>query len=167
MAGCDTCRLSREAMQEAGASYRAWVPVAAAPFLMQETMAKAAELTGSDWSETIAERVAARAPRRARAAPRAGRASRARCAATAAATRSWPPCSRSWCWSWPSRQPWSDGEPPDRQPIPPPASRRVAGEPTGKDKSKKKKTNEEAKQGRRSRRAWPGGRPGRRLSRDR
>jgi RNA polymerase sigma-70 factor (ECF subfamily) len=59
--GCDTCRLSREAMQEAGASYRAWVPVAAAPFLMEETMARAAELTGSDWSEAIAERVAARA----------------------------------------------------------------------------------------------------------
>ena len=60
IAACDTCRLSREAMQEAGASYRAWMPVAAAPFLMKETMAKAAELTGSDWSETIAERVAAR-----------------------------------------------------------------------------------------------------------
>jgi hypothetical protein len=60
IAACDTCRLSREAMQEAGASYRCWVPVAAAPFLMRETMAKAAELTGSDWSDTIAERVAAR-----------------------------------------------------------------------------------------------------------
>ena len=60
IAACDTCRLSRESMQEAGASYRAWVPVAAAPFLMKDTMAKAAELTGSDWSETIAERVAAR-----------------------------------------------------------------------------------------------------------
>ena len=61
VAGCDTCRLSREAMQEAGASYRAWTPVAASPFLMEEVMAHAAELTGSDWSETIAERVAARA----------------------------------------------------------------------------------------------------------
>ena len=60
MAGCDTCRLSQEAMQEAGASYRAWTPVAASPFLMQEVMAHAAELTGSDWSETIAERTASR-----------------------------------------------------------------------------------------------------------
>ncbi len=60
MAGCDTCRLSQEAMQEAGASYRAWTPVAASPFLMQEVMAHAAELTGSDWSKTIAERTAAR-----------------------------------------------------------------------------------------------------------
>ena len=31
VAACDTCRLSREAMQEAGASYRCWLPVAAAP----------------------------------------------------------------------------------------------------------------------------------------
>ena len=61
IAGCDTCRLSREAMQEAGASYRAWTPVAASPFLMEEVMAHAAELTGSDWSKTIAERTAARA----------------------------------------------------------------------------------------------------------
>ena len=60
MAGCDTCQLSRDAMQEAGTSYRAWTPVAASPFLMKEVMAHAAELTGSDWSETIAERVAAR-----------------------------------------------------------------------------------------------------------
>lgn len=56
LAGCDTCRLGVEAMQEAGASYRAWAPIAAAPWLFEETMAKAAELTGSDWSETIAER---------------------------------------------------------------------------------------------------------------
>ncbi len=60
MAGCDTCRLSQEAMQEAGASYRAWTPVAASPFLMEEVMAHAAELTGSDWSKTILERTAAR-----------------------------------------------------------------------------------------------------------
>ncbi|MDP9135451.1 MAG: sigma-70 family RNA polymerase sigma factor, partial [Actinomycetota bacterium] len=56
LSGCHTCRLGVEAMQEAGTSYRAWAPIAAAPWLLKETMAKAAELTGSDWSETIAER---------------------------------------------------------------------------------------------------------------
>jgi RNA polymerase sigma-70 factor, ECF subfamily len=56
LSGCHTCRLGVEAMQEAGTSYRAWAPLAAAPWLFDETMAKAAELTGSDWSETIAER---------------------------------------------------------------------------------------------------------------
>jgi RNA polymerase sigma-70 factor (ECF subfamily) len=62
LAGCDTCRLGVEAMQEAGTSYRAWAPIAAAPWLFRETMAKAAELTGSDWSETIAEHAATRDP---------------------------------------------------------------------------------------------------------
>ena len=52
--GCETCRLSREAMDEAGLSYRAWLPVAAAPFLMRETMARAAEAVDADWSEQIA-----------------------------------------------------------------------------------------------------------------
>ena len=61
VAGCNTCRLSREAMEEAGRSYRAWIPVAAAPLLFRETMAKAAEAVGADWSDVIAEREAARA----------------------------------------------------------------------------------------------------------
>jgi RNA polymerase sigma-70 factor (ECF subfamily) len=56
LATCGTCRLSREAMEEAGASYRAWVPVAAAPWLLRETLAQAAELVGSDWSGVIEER---------------------------------------------------------------------------------------------------------------
>jgi DNA-binding CsgD family transcriptional regulator len=62
MSSCHTCRLGLEAMQEAGTSYRAWTPIAAAPWLFKETLAKAAELTGSDWSETIAERAAAHDP---------------------------------------------------------------------------------------------------------
>ncbi len=53
MAGCDTCRVAREAMQEAGVSYRAWIPVAIAPWVFKETMARAAELSGSDWSEVV------------------------------------------------------------------------------------------------------------------
>jgi RNA polymerase sigma factor (sigma-70 family) len=63
LSGCHTCRLGVEAMQEAGTSYRAWAPLAAAPWLFKETLAKAAELTGSDWSETLAERAAAHDPR--------------------------------------------------------------------------------------------------------
>ena len=51
---CETCRLSREAMEEAGVSYRAWLPVAAAPVLFRETMARAAGVVGEDWSDVIA-----------------------------------------------------------------------------------------------------------------
>jgi RNA polymerase sigma factor (sigma-70 family) len=51
---CHTCRLGRDAMQEAGVSYRAWAPIAAGPLLFRETMAQAAEHVGADWSETIA-----------------------------------------------------------------------------------------------------------------
>jgi RNA polymerase sigma factor (sigma-70 family) len=53
---CETCRLSREAMEEAGASYRGWLPIAAAPALFRETVAAAAEATGEDWSDVIARR---------------------------------------------------------------------------------------------------------------
>jgi RNA polymerase sigma-70 factor (ECF subfamily) len=53
---CRRCRLGRDAMQEAGVSYRAWAPVAAGPLLFRETMAHAAEHVGADWSETIARR---------------------------------------------------------------------------------------------------------------
>jgi RNA polymerase sigma factor (sigma-70 family) len=61
LASCDTCRLGREAMEEAGVSYRAWLPIAAGPVLFRETMAEAAELVGADWSETIARHEARRA----------------------------------------------------------------------------------------------------------
>ena len=43
---CHTCRLGRDAMQEAGVSYRAWAPIAAGPLLFRETMAQAAEHVG-------------------------------------------------------------------------------------------------------------------------
>uniref|UniRef100_UPI003563E56E sigma-70 family RNA polymerase sigma factor n=1 Tax=Paraconexibacter sp. TaxID=2949640 RepID=UPI003563E56E len=49
--GCDTCAVSIDAMEEAGISYRAWTPVVPAAFLFRDTMAKAAELCGSDWSQ--------------------------------------------------------------------------------------------------------------------
>jgi RNA polymerase sigma factor (sigma-70 family) len=58
---CETCRLSREAMEEAGVSYRAWLPIAAGPLLFRETMAQAAEAVGADWSEVLARREGAAA----------------------------------------------------------------------------------------------------------
>jgi RNA polymerase sigma factor (sigma-70 family) len=62
LADCHRCRLGVEAMQEADASYRAWAPIAAVPWLLKETMAKAAEVAGADWSEAIADAWAAHAP---------------------------------------------------------------------------------------------------------
>lgn len=62
LAGCHRCRLAVEAMREADASYRGWAPIAAMPWLLGETMAKAAELAGADWSEEIAAATASRAP---------------------------------------------------------------------------------------------------------
>jgi RNA polymerase sigma factor (sigma-70 family) len=54
MKACETCPLAREAMEEAGISYRAWLPVAAGPLLFRETVASAAEAVGADWSDVIA-----------------------------------------------------------------------------------------------------------------
>jgi RNA polymerase sigma factor (sigma-70 family) len=65
---CETCRLRREAMAEAGISYRAWLPISAGPFLFRETMAEAAELVGADWSGVVARRESARSVTHAAAA---------------------------------------------------------------------------------------------------
>ena len=54
MRSCETCPLARDAMEEAGISYRAWLPVAAGPLLFRETVANAAEAVGADWSDVIA-----------------------------------------------------------------------------------------------------------------
>jgi RNA polymerase sigma-70 factor (ECF subfamily) len=54
MLSCETCPLAREAMEEAGISYRAWLPVAAGPLLFRETLANAAEAVGADWSDVAA-----------------------------------------------------------------------------------------------------------------
>jgi RNA polymerase sigma factor (sigma-70 family) len=62
LAGCRRCRVGVEAMQEADVAYRAWAPIAAAPWLLKETMAKAAELAGADWSEATADAAATRSP---------------------------------------------------------------------------------------------------------
>jgi len=62
LSSCDTCHVATEAMREAGVSYRAWAPVAIAPALFRETMARAAGLTGSDWSEVTERRLARPTP---------------------------------------------------------------------------------------------------------
>jgi RNA polymerase sigma factor (sigma-70 family) len=49
--GCDTCQVSQEAMEEAGASYRGWIPLVPLLWLRRETIAKAGERVGSDWSQ--------------------------------------------------------------------------------------------------------------------
>lgn len=51
---CHTCRLSRAAMQEAGASYRALGPIVVLAWLRHATIARAAELVGADWSHLAA-----------------------------------------------------------------------------------------------------------------
>ncbi len=56
LAACSRCPLAAEAMSDAAASYRAWAPIAAVPWLFQETMAKVGDLVGADWSTVIAER---------------------------------------------------------------------------------------------------------------
>jgi RNA polymerase sigma-70 factor (ECF subfamily) len=59
LGGCETCGLATAAMQEAGASYRLWLPLPLTPLLFRETMARAAELSGADWS-AVTERHLAR-----------------------------------------------------------------------------------------------------------
>ena len=60
LAGCERCGLAVEAMREAGASYRSWAPIVVLPWLLEETMAKAAALAGVDWSKEIAEGIGSR-----------------------------------------------------------------------------------------------------------
>lgn len=73
LAGCERCGLAVEAMRKAGASYRAWAPIAALPWLLEETMAKAAALAGVDWSVEMADGIASRTgPRPTSVMPKAG-----------------------------------------------------------------------------------------------
>jgi RNA polymerase sigma-70 factor (ECF subfamily) len=60
LAGCERCVLGVEAIREAGASYRAWAPIAVAPWPFEETMAKVATLVDADWSEALAAASASR-----------------------------------------------------------------------------------------------------------
>ncbi|HWI07657.1 MAG TPA: sigma-70 family RNA polymerase sigma factor, partial [Solirubrobacteraceae bacterium] len=56
LSSCTTCPLRAQAMQEAGASYRAWTPIVAAPWLFRDTMARAAEAVGTNWDDVIQRR---------------------------------------------------------------------------------------------------------------
>ncbi|MGI8595176.1 MAG: sigma-70 family RNA polymerase sigma factor [Solirubrobacteraceae bacterium] len=51
LAGCDTCRVSAEAIEEASVSYRVWAAVLPPAWLRQATVERAGELVGADWSE--------------------------------------------------------------------------------------------------------------------
>ena len=50
LAGCGTCRVRIEAMEEAGVAYRQWLPLVPALWLRGEATAHAAERVGADWS---------------------------------------------------------------------------------------------------------------------
>ena len=50
LTGCSGCQVANEEMAEAGVSYRAWAPVIPAAYLFRNTLAKAAETVGADWS---------------------------------------------------------------------------------------------------------------------
>jgi RNA polymerase sigma-70 factor (ECF subfamily) len=56
LGACDGCRVAQEASQEAGISYRAWLPIVPVGWLRQATVAKAAKLAGADWSNIAHER---------------------------------------------------------------------------------------------------------------
>jgi RNA polymerase sigma factor (sigma-70 family) len=51
LADCPTCKVSVEAIEEAGVSYRAWTPIVVFAWLRRDTIAKAADLVGADWSD--------------------------------------------------------------------------------------------------------------------
>jgi RNA polymerase sigma factor (sigma-70 family) len=61
MDSCETCRLSRGAMEEAGVSYRALGPIVVLAWLRHATIARAARFVGVDWSH-IADSVSRTTP---------------------------------------------------------------------------------------------------------
>jgi RNA polymerase sigma-70 factor (ECF subfamily) len=79
LAACESCRLSRAAMEEAGVSYRALGPIVPVLWLRHTTIARAAELVHADWSAQAGP--APGAP----PAPPGGDAAAGRAAATSAA----------------------------------------------------------------------------------
>ena len=50
LAGCHTCRVRVEAMEEAGVAYRLWLPLVPALWLREQAAAHAAERVGAEWS---------------------------------------------------------------------------------------------------------------------
>lgn len=64
LASCETCRIRREAMEEAGLSYRALLPIGPLAWLRHATIARAAELAGADWSDASGDVYGAGTPAR-------------------------------------------------------------------------------------------------------
>lgn len=56
LAGCGRCMLAVEAMREAHGSYRTWEPIVAPAWLLEETQAKADELSGAASSDATPRR---------------------------------------------------------------------------------------------------------------
>jgi RNA polymerase sigma-70 factor (ECF subfamily) len=56
LSACETCRVSRAAMQEAGVSYRALGPIVVVAWLRHATIARAARMIGVDWSHVAGPR---------------------------------------------------------------------------------------------------------------
>jgi RNA polymerase sigma factor (sigma-70 family) len=54
LVGCGTCRVRLDAMEEAAVAYRMWVPLVPALWLRGESIARAAERVGADWSACAA-----------------------------------------------------------------------------------------------------------------
>ena len=144
MAGCDTCRLSREAMQEAGASYRAWTPVAASalPHEGGDGPRRRADRLGLEQDDRRAGGRPRRRRRRERGGRRLGcgqRASSATAAETPCSRRSSPPsCSSS------ASRSRSTTTSCRRPPSPwPPTSRPQADKPAEKKAKKSKKAKKD------------------------
>ena len=55
LAECERCRLAVRTMEEAADSYSAWAPIAAPPWLSEETIEKAAGVVGADWGGQVAQ----------------------------------------------------------------------------------------------------------------
>lgn len=56
---CGSCRAARGVLIEAGASYRCWAPVALFAGMRTDTLTRAGELVGADWSQVASSGTAA------------------------------------------------------------------------------------------------------------
>ena len=59
---CGACRTSKGVLLEVGASYRAWLPVAAIAGLRPDVLTRAGEIVGADWSGVASTGSASAAP---------------------------------------------------------------------------------------------------------
>ena len=59
---CGNCRTSRAALLEVGASYRAWLPIAALAGMRNHVLSRGGEVVGADWSATAGSSPAGGSP---------------------------------------------------------------------------------------------------------